>query len=244
MIIEAALGMLAGGGAVFLVAKIKHDIDSNKRYELQQELNSLKVSAAVAGPTAPLSNPDVMLNPGDALVWLYERQRELQRDAFAGDPSTFDIRDKIQYIQWNILGATDELHEVLGEVQWKMWTGRPATINEEAYCDELADVLHLFLNLCLVVDLTPAELVQRYWRKHQINRQRAGLPPVSLPAAVPSDQPGSIIPVEPTDLWPQDALTDPLGPASVVDDEDATEVLPILADILALRPEYAAYAQA
>lgn len=242
MIIESALGVLVGGSVVAAIAKIKIDREVEKRYKLEIDISDLRRKASHAAlqiPAPPVAN--VTLDPKDSLAWLYERQRDLQIAAFDGDPSTFDLKGKIQYIQWNILGATDELHEVLGEVEWKMWTGRPLVINEERYCDELADVLHLFLNLCLVVDLTPDELVARYWRKHQINRQRAGLPPVQNlgepAAAVVAD-----LPTEPIDLWPQDAVTrDALsGPADIRGDAD-TEVLPILAEILALKPEYAAY---
>lgn len=239
MVIEAVLAA-ASGGIVYTIMRFKCSSVQARLDDTRAELHQLRQSTASADPAAPVVT-NVTLDPKDSLAWLYERQRDLQIAAFAGDPSTFDLSDKIQYIQWNILGATDELHEVLGEVQWKMWTDRPLVINEEQYCDELADVLHLFLNLCLVVDLNPDELVARYWRKHQINRQRAGLPPVEN-LGTPAAGTTSDLPTEPVDLWPQDAVTrDALsGPADIRDDDD-TEVLPILAEILCARPEYTAY---
>ncbi len=73
-----------------------------------------------------------------------------------------------EYIRLNVLAATDELHEVLGEVQWKPWKGDQGSINRERYVDELADALLFWANLCWAARVSGAEMteaVHRAWAK-------------------------------------------------------------------------------
>lgn len=108
----------------------------------------------------------------DRLGELFELQATLQRDTYGKDPgSILDPQVRVQFIKDMVLAAEDELHELLGEVGWKPWaTSRH--INEEEYKGELVDLLHFFLNLCLVVNMTPDELHTRYVEKRTRNKLR------------------------------------------------------------------------
>ena len=102
---------------------------------------------------------------------IFEKQLALQIGSFGGDPANLSDVEKIDYIKSMTLAATDELHEALGEVGWKPWaTSRH--INRTAYLGELIDVLHFWVNLCLVVGATPEEIAERYAEKAKRNAKR------------------------------------------------------------------------
>lgn len=110
------------------------------------------------------------------LEQLFDMQTRLQIDKMGGHPAELDLfypdnTNKVQFIKDMTLALTDELHEALGEVGWKPWA-KSQHINREAYVGELVDALHFFINLCLVVDLTPTELFDRYVKKNQVNHKR------------------------------------------------------------------------
>jgi len=98
-------------------------------------------------------------------------QEDLQKKSFGINPSTLDDNGKIEFIRWNILALTDELHETLKEVGWKPWaTSRH--INRDAYVSELVDAFHFFMNLMIVVDCDAEEILERYQEKRKINAAR------------------------------------------------------------------------
>jgi dimeric dUTPase (all-alpha-NTP-PPase superfamily) len=112
----------------------------------------------------------------DRLTWMFHKQEELQRNAYGKSPLEMeDDEERVQFIKDMVLAAEDELHEALAEVGWKPWaTSRH--INEEAFKGELVDLFHFFMNLCLVVKMTPQELHERYAEKRErnIKRQQRG----------------------------------------------------------------------
>lgn len=57
--------------------------------------------------------------------------------------------ERIEFIRWNVLAATDELHEALQECGWKPW-GSSRHLNRDAYLEELADVQLFLDNLVLM----------------------------------------------------------------------------------------------
>lgn len=76
------------------------------------------------------------------------------------------------YIRDVVLCATDELHEVLGEVNWKPWKNNRGIKNMENYREEMADVLHFILDLYLAAGLTGRDIVLDYLSKHYENLDR------------------------------------------------------------------------
>ena len=124
----------------------------------------------------------------DILQHLLDAQSELQRkmpsphpvDLFEEyNPGPFDeqIPDDrrapaIDFIHWNVTAATDELHELLGEIGWKPWA-KSRHINLEAARGEWIDALHFMLNMALVLGLTEAEDIRAlYDAKHAKNAKR------------------------------------------------------------------------
>lgn len=106
--------------------------------------------------------------------WLDEwlrLQNELQRETYGTDVARLDTEQRIEFISWNVLALTDELHEALAETGWKPWaTSRH--INEEAFKDELVDAFHFMGNLILASGMHSDELMSRYRKKRRRNEQR------------------------------------------------------------------------
>lgn len=121
--------------------------------------------------------------PEGSLAELMTLQHELQTGSYPeGSPIVLDGEARIEFIRWNVLALTDELHEMLNECGWKSWaTSRH--VNETAAFKELVDAFHFFMNLCMVV--CPSDtalhggpvavadlLVAEYKAKRQVNAQR------------------------------------------------------------------------
>ncbi len=88
------------------------------------------------------------------------------------EPTDEDLKPAIDFIHWNVTAATDELHELLGEIGWKPWA-KSRHINLEAARGELVDAIHFILNLALVLGLdNAAEIIERYRAKHEKNAKR------------------------------------------------------------------------
>lgn len=102
-------------------------------------------------------------------------QKQMQIKHYGADPASLVGEERIQFIKDMKLALEAELQEALDEVGWKPWaTSRH--VNEEAFKGELVDAWHFFMNLCLVADMSPQELYDRYLAKRQKNiaRQVAG----------------------------------------------------------------------
>ena len=77
------------------------------------------------------------------------------------------------YIRMSVLGAIDELMEVLNEVGWKPWRKAGANeINREAYIDELSDVIIFVANLAVAVDCSADELEKAIRKTMEKNERR------------------------------------------------------------------------
>jgi NTP pyrophosphatase (non-canonical NTP hydrolase) len=77
-----------------------------------------------------------------------------------------------EYIRDVVLCATDELHEVLGEVNWKPWKDKRGIKDHDKYREEMADVLHFILDLYLAAGLTGKDIVNDYLSKNAENLRR------------------------------------------------------------------------
>lgn len=104
--------------------------------------------------------------------WL-DLQHKLQVESFGVDPRVLSEEEAAGYIQWNVLAATDELHEALQEVRWKPWaTPYGGFVDRDRYVKELVDLLHFVANLLLVANVTGEELEVAYRSKHDVNAKR------------------------------------------------------------------------
>lgn len=77
-----------------------------------------------------------------------------------------------KYISEVILCVTDELHEVLAEVNWKPWKKSRGIKNLENYREEMADVLHFILDLYLAAGMSGFSIVVDYIAKNTENLDR------------------------------------------------------------------------
>ena len=98
-------------------------------------------------------------------------QHQLQIKSFGSDPKKLDDPEKLEWIRWNMLALSDELHEALAEVGWKPWA-KSKHINRDAYVSELVDAFHFLMNLMLVVDCEAEEFLDKYFEKRGINEKR------------------------------------------------------------------------
>ena len=98
-------------------------------------------------------------------------QKSLEQ-AWGRLPDLTDAEAVSEYIRQTVLCATDELHELLHEVHWKLWKEGHGIRDVEAYREELADVVHFVLDLYLAAGLTGDDLVNDYFSKHHENVRR------------------------------------------------------------------------
>ncbi len=112
----------------------------------------------------------------DRLLEMFTAQEELQRKAYKIFPRDMTVEDAIEYIRINVLAATDELHEALGEVDWKPWAHGKREVRKDAFIGELIDVWHFLMNLVLAAGYDAEEasvlFYDRYVGKCEINERR------------------------------------------------------------------------
>lgn len=110
------------------------------------------------------------------LTQLIAAQRDLQ-SKLGYHFERMTLQERISYIKENVLAATDELHEALGEVGWRSWA-TSQHINRDAYLGELRDVWQFLTNLMLAAEPDPAALAgwlaNALAAKHRINHDRIG----------------------------------------------------------------------
>ena len=106
----------------------------------------------------------------DKLEHIFEMQQKLN-DFIIDNHNLRDQYTSEVWIQKNILALISELGETLNEVNFKWWKN-PKTINKQALKEELVDVLHFFISMCLHSGMTADELYQIYLDKNKENLNR------------------------------------------------------------------------
>ena len=76
-----------------------------------------------------------------------------------------------QWIQKETLAMISELAELIDEVNFKWWKN-PKPVDEDKVKDELVDILHFFVSMCLKTGMSAQELHQRYMDKNKENFAR------------------------------------------------------------------------
>lgn len=76
-----------------------------------------------------------------------------------------------EWIQRETLAMISELAELIDEVNFKWWKN-PKEVNEHAVKEELVDILHFFVSMCLKTGMNAEELYNRYMQKNQENFDR------------------------------------------------------------------------
>lgn len=76
-----------------------------------------------------------------------------------------------EWIQKQTLAMLSELAELLDEVNFKWWKN-PKEIDSNALKEELVDILHFFISMCLSAGMTSRELFDIYINKNEENYKR------------------------------------------------------------------------
>lgn len=108
----------------------------------------------------------------DALRRIFALQFDLQEKILGQYVTGLTLTERIAYIKEMVLAATDELHELLGEVSWKSWASVDPYINRDRAVKEAVDVMHFVVNIMLTLGVSPEELLTRYVSKNAVNHKR------------------------------------------------------------------------
>jgi dimeric dUTPase (all-alpha-NTP-PPase superfamily) len=76
-----------------------------------------------------------------------------------------------EWLQKQTLAMVSELAELLDEVNFKWWKN-PKEVNISNIRDELVDILHFFISMCIKSGMDADELYTRYLAKNEENFKR------------------------------------------------------------------------
>lgn len=104
----------------------------------------------------------------DRLDRIFELQRAFDERVRTAHGVQFD---RETWVQKQVLAMVSELAEILDEVNWKWWKARK-TVDDGKIREEVVDLLHFFVSLCLKLDISPDDLYQAYLAKNEENFRR------------------------------------------------------------------------
>lgn len=104
----------------------------------------------------------------DKLDIIFEKQKSFNEDLI----NNRDIRfSQQEWLQKQSLALIAELCEMLNEANFKWWKN-PKPINEADLKEELVDVLHFYVSLCITAGMDANELYTLYLQKNEENFKR------------------------------------------------------------------------
>lgn len=104
----------------------------------------------------------------DKLEQIFTLQKQLDDKIGENHTVNFDLET---WIEKEILAIISELGEVLAETNFKWWKNNQE-INNDALQEEIIDVFHFLISLCLKVGITPQKLYEAYLSKNTENLLR------------------------------------------------------------------------
>lgn len=104
----------------------------------------------------------------DKLEKIFEMQKLLDDDIAARRHLTYSTEE---WMQKEVLAMLSELSEVLDEVNFKWWKNKKP-LNSDALRNELVDILHFFVSMCIRSGMDADELFERYVEKNKENFDR------------------------------------------------------------------------
>lgn len=104
----------------------------------------------------------------DKLDKIFEMQKALNMDIIERRGLEFT---KEQWIQKQTLALISEVAEVLDEVNFKWWKNEKP-VDDKALKEELIDVLHFFVSMCISAGMTSEEVFDIYMQKNEENFNR------------------------------------------------------------------------
>jgi len=105
----------------------------------------------------------------DKLEHIFKLQEEFDNALVKN--RNLDNFSKEEWIQKEVLAIISELAELLNEVNFKWWKN-PKQIDEKAIREELVDILHFFVSMCLKMNMTADDLYKEYLTKNEENFKR------------------------------------------------------------------------
>ena len=75
---------------------------------------------------------------------------------------------KEEWIQKGSLALIDEITELLNEVNYKWWKN-PKEVDDNAVKEEIVDMLHFFVSICLYAGVSAKDLYDAYIEKNKEN---------------------------------------------------------------------------
>ena len=101
----------------------------------------------------------------DKLDQIFQLQEALDRRIIEGYRLNYDTET---WIQKESLALFVEMAEVLDEVNYKWWKN-PKAVQTDKLKEELADVFHFFVSICLKAGMDAEELFRIYAAKNEEN---------------------------------------------------------------------------
>ena len=103
----------------------------------------------------------------DKLTKIFEMQASL--DKYMIDKRNLHGYTSDEWIQKKTLALVSELAELIDEVNFKWWKAKK---DKPKVKDELVDILHFFVSMCIDAGLTAEELFDMYIAKNAENIKR------------------------------------------------------------------------
>ena len=102
-----------------------------------------------------------------------EKMLEIQRTLNQTIKDKRNLHDitPMEWMQKYTLAMLSEMGEMLDEVNFKWWKN-PKEVDFPALKEELVDILHFFLSMCLASGMDAEEIYQIYLRKNEENVRR------------------------------------------------------------------------
>jgi dimeric dUTPase (all-alpha-NTP-PPase superfamily) len=104
----------------------------------------------------------------DKLDVIFDLQKALDQDIATRRHLEFS---REEWVQKDALAIMAELGELIDEVNFKWWKN-PKPIDEAAVKEELIDILHFFVSMCLRMGMDAQEMFEIYAGKNRENFDR------------------------------------------------------------------------
>lgn len=105
----------------------------------------------------------------DKLDVIFEMQEKLNQDII--DKRNLQCISDEEWIQKHMIAMFTEMAEVLEEINYKWWKNKKE-VNKDNLKEELVDVLHFYVSMCLKAGMTSNELYEIYLKKNKENFDR------------------------------------------------------------------------
>ncbi|HHT83734.1 MAG: dUTPase [Christensenellales bacterium] len=105
----------------------------------------------------------------DRLQTLFDLQKKFDQDVV--DKRNLGGIKPDEWIQKETLAMISELAELIDEVNFKWWKN-PKTVDYDRVKEELIDIFHFFMSMCLKVGMDADEVYRRYIAKNKENFDR------------------------------------------------------------------------